>query len=800
MRFLSSSASERGMGRVAREIIHRICIANPHETHYGLTYEKHFDPNYSKFSVTDRIFDEIPNLVQHDVSDCYTAVPDLPAERFQIREQNTIDLCDRLRELGADEFWNLTPFIGDAFCSIMDIPTIGIIYDATPYIYQKKYFFCDTHKQIYVEHISALQNYDSLISISDTTRSDFILQFGFDPKKIFTVYPLLGNLYRDFAFNSESNKPIQSAINSERYAICVSSYHHSKNLIELCKAWEKAVSKNESNLVLKIVLANAHFRDALLEEVGTNRSIHPVIDLNEDELFSLYLNAEFCVQPSNYEGFGYPVVEALALGLPTLANDTPIFREVAADLPHYFDANDPDEFQSTLCLALTDSAWLDDLRNRAWNSKETMLSQKESTFNRLSTARRYAIDHYMKFSEQSATAIASSYYPDKCGIVDYVDNIASELAKDRPTFVVVRKQLEPNIVSFKNYIVCSENALEILKRRWVNLRIFYQLGGSVWQYFMWRLMLNHPGVAVFHDLTMAIGVFTASNVFDNREVINSLIDAESDNRKKDLISALNDHQNEDDWRAAIESVLNGRLNAYSLSVSSKAFVHDEKFKTILLEDNKEVVNDEDIEIVPLAKRDIIFKMRNLNRSGMREAFFGKTDNIIIGIFGNVVPNKLVLEGLKAICSLQKRYKIHIVMIGNQLIPSYQNEIMDFIRSNNLQENITLKGWVSDEVFDRLLYCCDILLNLRYPANIGMTGPGVQAISAGVPIVISKEAQWSIFDNETGESINSAPEHCISEIESALESIISRLESVRNSAYSKYQNSLRIDQLIAHYKV
>ncbi|MEP3196764.1 MAG: glycosyltransferase [Lentilitoribacter sp.] len=800
LRVFSTGASQRGMGRVAREIIFHICKSNPGKTHIGLTFRKCFDPEYSKNVCKDEIFDNIPNLVQHDISDCYEEIDPYSDNRFKTREKNTLKLCNRLHELNVTEYWNLTPFIGDAYSSIIDVPTVGIIYDATPYIYKNMYLSNKVNERLYIEHVSCLRNYDSLISISDTTRSDFVLQFGFEPNKIVTIYPLLGEEYRNYAASTEPYRVDKVTAEKRDYAICVSSHHHSKNLVKLCKAWTSATKRSGSQTILKIILANEHFKTALENDTDPDPNIEFIVNLNEEELFSSYLGAKFCVQPSNYEGFGYPVVEAIALGIPTLANNTKIFEEVGGDVPHFFDANDPAEFEDTLVLALNNEVWLNDLKQRTFSEKNASTSRLISSLDLLVDVQKSATKNYEINSRKKAIAMASSYYPDKCGIVDYVDNIASGLCVSNPTFVVVRKDLEPAISLSKKYIVCSENALDRLKKRWENIEIYYQLGGAIWQYFMWEMMHKHPGTAVFHDLTMGGGLFHISNALDDQKTFRKVFESEPKHRKKIFLSSIKNHKNPEDWKEQIQSTLNGRINAYALSESKRSFVHDDQFKEILLKDNHYEKSKDEIKVVPLAKRDVLHKMRNLNRNGMREAFFGKTDSFVIGLFGNVVPNKLVLEGLKAISLLQKRHKIHIVLIGNQLIPSYEMEILEFIESNGLSQYMTIRGWVNDSDFDRLLFCCDVLLNLRYPANVGMTGPGVQAISAGVAVVVSKEAHWSMFDYQTGESINSHPEHCISEIESALEKIFNRLETVQNSAYSKYQQTLRIEQLVEHYKV
>lgn len=64
-------------------------------------------------------------------------------------------------------------------------------------------------------------------------------------------------------------------------------------------------------------------------------------NISDDELFGWYKGAAALVQPSYYEGFGLPVVEAMTFGLPIACSDIPVFREIGKDLVSYFDPHSP---------------------------------------------------------------------------------------------------------------------------------------------------------------------------------------------------------------------------------------------------------------------------------------------------------------------------------------------------------------------------------------------------------------------------------------------------------------------------
>jgi glycosyltransferase involved in cell wall biosynthesis len=76
----------------------------------------------------------------------------------------------------------------------------------------------------------------------------------------------------------------------------------------------------------------------------------------DDDLPGLYAAASVIAIPAKLEGFGLPLVEALAAGTPVVASDLSVFREVGGDAPLYFPADDPAALRSALAAVLRDPA------------------------------------------------------------------------------------------------------------------------------------------------------------------------------------------------------------------------------------------------------------------------------------------------------------------------------------------------------------------------------------------------------------------------------------------------------------
>ena len=104
-------------------------------------------------------------------------------------------------------------------------------------------------------------------------------------------------------------------------------------------------------------------QDALANELASQGAgrVHVPGRVAQRELEELYRGADAAVYPSLYEGFGLPVLEALAHGRPTLSSSTSSIPEVAGDAALLVDPEDEDAIAAGLIRLLVDTALRDDL-------------------------------------------------------------------------------------------------------------------------------------------------------------------------------------------------------------------------------------------------------------------------------------------------------------------------------------------------------------------------------------------------------------------------------------------------------
>ncbi len=100
-----------------------------------------------------------------------------------------------------------------------------------------------------------------------------------------------------------------------------------------------------------------------IDQSGIREKIHFTGYIDQDDLPGLYRNASLFVFPSRFEGFGLPLVEAMASGAACLVSDIPVFHELGGTCVEYFNPLSPEEMAGRLDEVLHDSDRLTVMRN-----------------------------------------------------------------------------------------------------------------------------------------------------------------------------------------------------------------------------------------------------------------------------------------------------------------------------------------------------------------------------------------------------------------------------------------------------
>jgi alpha-1,3-rhamnosyl/mannosyltransferase len=152
-----------------------------------------------------------------------------------------------------------------------------------------------------------------------------------------------------------------------RYALHVGTFEPRKNLPMLLRAWQQLYDVEHVLLPLVLCGAPGWQRDELDTLLSEGEAAGWLINLgyvSDGDLAAIYRHASFVCCPSLYEGFGLPVLEAMAAGTPVVASDIPVHREVAGDAAVLVKPDQPTEWAAAVAALVRDEARLRELAER----------------------------------------------------------------------------------------------------------------------------------------------------------------------------------------------------------------------------------------------------------------------------------------------------------------------------------------------------------------------------------------------------------------------------------------------------
>lgn len=286
-----------------------------------------------------------------------------------------------LRDMQADLLF--CPFTAPTYAE-QGIPTVCTIYDLQYKTYPE--FFSEEeviHRD--ATFIEACRRATALSAISDYSRNSAISSGNLDPEKIRTIHIHLA-LRISQEKGASSNILEKLGLAPQRYLIYPANFWKHKNHEMLFTAFGLACKEGLDPDIKLVCTGAPGERQAWLGEAARamnleNRILFPGY-LSNTTLSELMSNSKGLVFPSLYEGFGIPVVEAMAAGIPVACSNTTSLPEVAGDAALLFDPRYPDQISRAIKSLFDDIELRDRLIRKGY-----LRSEKFSDLDRM--AREY---------------------------------------------------------------------------------------------------------------------------------------------------------------------------------------------------------------------------------------------------------------------------------------------------------------------------------------------------------------------------------------------------------------------------
>lgn len=235
-----------------------------------------------------------------------------------------------------------------AFCPVVQIATI---HDCAPFRLRDKY---GVLRGIFGRHLVPwmTRRCDRVLTVSEFTKKDLVQFFKLAEADVQVVYNGLNHkLYRQYSKETVNAFLEKQGLSGPFFLFVSRLEHPGKNHVRLIDAYE--TFRERSGSEHRLVLAGSPWHGAEVIEARIRDSPYAKDILTpgfveESDLPLWYASADALVFPSLIEGFGLPVVEALACGLRVATSDRGSLPEVGGDAAIYFDPEKPDSIAAAL--------------------------------------------------------------------------------------------------------------------------------------------------------------------------------------------------------------------------------------------------------------------------------------------------------------------------------------------------------------------------------------------------------------------------------------------------------------------
>lgn len=209
---------------------------------------------------------------------------------------------------------------------------VGIVHDVIPLLFPEQFLFNPLYKKDYEQSIEFLKGLDLLLTNSQTTKEDVEKLVGIPKEKVSVIYAGIDKDYKKL-------KKVDVKSLKEKYQIADPFLMFSggddfkknieKIIIAYAKCGKEIIERYQFVIVGKMDLDIVDKYMRIAEENGVRDRVVCTGFIPKEDLIQMYNITHLVVFPSLYEGFGLPVIEAMACGARVLTSNTSSLKEIA---------------------------------------------------------------------------------------------------------------------------------------------------------------------------------------------------------------------------------------------------------------------------------------------------------------------------------------------------------------------------------------------------------------------------------------------------------------------------------------
>ena len=388
------------------------------------------------------------------------------------------------------------------------LPTAFTLYDLIPLLRPDTYLRDPGFKRLYMRRVQSLKRADLLLAISESSRREAIEALEISPDRIITIG---AGLPLSFQEDEASQNSIEALTARYRlrlpFVLYTGGDDTRKNLDGMMEAFALLPGEMRATYQLAIVCQLSEGTRLRLTELAGKLALDPKSlvfpgYVPDADLRLLYAKCSLFVFPSLHEGFGLPVLEAMACGAPVIGSNCTSIPEIIDRQDALFDPEQPQSIAERMSEVLSTTALRENLK--VWGRERARAFTWEACAGKALQA--FEALHSKWKTAPAAThrprryrpllALVTPLPPERTGIAGYSAKLLQYLSRHYEIVCIVDQETthlsltEEFPVHGLQWLATNEGRVE---------RILYQFGNSPAHRHMFGLLKRYPGVVVLHD-------------------------------------------------------------------------------------------------------------------------------------------------------------------------------------------------------------------------------------------------------------------------------------------------------------
>lgn len=715
---LSTPERNRGIGVVFKSLCERI-VANQVAVQWYMTVADRSDLNCFSKVVQDRIL-PLKTETAHAVS------------INEADRRYTQFLQEHIDHLGIDIYWSPNPLMLNVRLpeKLNDCRCFATIHDLIPLVMQNAYLkkWPRPQREAYRKRVDQLPLLmDGLVFVSKASMADYS-QLNDNVKNIGSVIYNAVDHARFWSYDHIaplSDEPVP-------YVLNVGGFDPRKNMSKALEAFAALLRANDAafNRLRYIVVCRYEKEEKRrffewAAKLGVTDRVLLKKDVTDDALAHLYRNARLFFFPSRYEGFGLPVLEAMASGIPVVTSDRASLPEIGADAVYYCSTENVSQMAAVMEIAIKESD--------SGASKKRVALTQAGHFHWDKSAKQYArlfIGAQRHFvSSPRAPKLHVGYVtpwpPQRSGIANHNFELVRRLNQQLRLTLYLEKSTahthDPDNLSIKK--------LSALPQDYASLDlVIYHIGNNVaFHKRIYQVAWSHPGLVVLHDVNIHQFLYEGFfNTAKENYYRSALLEGYGETGRKYYEDIKQIRTFHDIWKFPMSHALAKR--------SRGMIVHSnwalEQFEGI-----------DNVFSVPLAantaerRGDAEAKAQLFNKLGLHDRCFLVAS---IGFVNKLKRIHKVLDALKVL--IDRGYPVQFVLCGQLTDPGFDFD--ERCRSLGIESQVIKTGYLNDSDFKTILQNCDVVVNLRCPSMGESSAALMDAFAYGNACIVSNYNQYA----------------------------------------------------------